>query len=406
MQLSPRLLQIPNPVVAGGAGGRDVSFAACQGRGSADDQGSHRSFTATVESPSDDDERDADAHVAPAPGDDHAVERDNGASGDQIPNEPIAPHGDAMNEAEQRVLPEVDATTVPLPVGESECNAATVSDEEGAELDVEAVDYSAHVEPGDDDEWRPPARRSLPLQPTRRRLSPNWCLPSRTKTMSAQTTMPRVHLWTLVGAEPGGGGGAEEPVALDGAYDTEAFRPAHVEQDIDEPVEVSANATSASAVALGDRWHPSALPPPSRTDYGQGPDAQVRHQQLKLDVGLHIQLDIAIVAAHAPGGLQLDRAPRVRAHSRAAKEHYGRYSSDAAFPTDRPRSYGATMSVRRLNQHDMPYPNRGSRARTGSATPSPSETLPTACRIKTLPGMDDVDAGHWHIPQHTQAMAQ
>ncbi|EJD33319.1 hypothetical protein AURDEDRAFT_177607 [Auricularia subglabra TFB-10046 SS5] len=43
--------------------------------------------------------------------------------------------------------------------------------------------------------------------------------------------------------------------------------------------------------------------------------------------------------------------------------------------------------------------------KTSSAMPSPSETVPTVCRPKTLPGMDDVDAEQWHMHPHAQAMA-
>ncbi|EJD45571.1 hypothetical protein AURDEDRAFT_114128 [Auricularia subglabra TFB-10046 SS5] len=253
---------------------------------------------------SEDDERNADAHFAPAPSDDRAVELDDGTSGDQIPNEPIAPDGDAMNEAEQRVPPEVDATTVPLPVGpDSEDDECDASDEEGAELDAEAVDHSAHVEPGDDDEVAP-ACAEEPVDPAATdetevvsQLAP--AEPDEDDECADDDATP-----ALVDAEPGGGG-AEEPVALDGAYDTEASQPAHVEQGgDDEPVKVSADATSASAVALGghamdaDGLLDSAdvmmlregAPAQSDADKDDAPielDAEVdgTHAQVELDTG-------------------------------------------------------------------------------------------------------------------------
>ncbi|EJD32800.1 hypothetical protein AURDEDRAFT_178103 [Auricularia subglabra TFB-10046 SS5] len=37
---------------------------------------------------------------------------------------------------------------------------------------------------------------------------------------------------------------------------------------------------------------------------------------------------------------------------------------------------------------------------TSSAMSSASETVPTVCRLKTLPGTNDSDAMHWRMPQH------
>ncbi|EJD33010.1 hypothetical protein AURDEDRAFT_177902 [Auricularia subglabra TFB-10046 SS5] len=63
------------------------------------------------------------------------------------------------------------------------------------------------------------------------------------------------------------------------------------------------------------KYHALPLPGP---DDEHVPDVQAWNQTLKRAVGLHSELDIDLFAEYTPGGIQPERAPRLRAHSRSA----------------------------------------------------------------------------------------